>query len=393
MKNYKLHTTEGFSDTFGYEMLIKNEIKNRIEKLFKSYGYDLIKTPALEYIDVYSSGGMQKPDLYNLINRQGEVLSLCNDMTSSIVRFVASNNLEGKMKFSYTADIFRYPKQYQGKKHQFLQAGIEYIGENNINAEIETIYIAHKALKAIGINDFTIHVGSIKFLNLLFKDFNLSDDIIKKIKLYIEENDYVSLNEVLKSNLDESKAKFLYELMLKGGKLKFIEHLILDLKDYSCVSELKFLKQIYNSLRELGTDKIIFDFSICSYAKYYTGIVFSVYVDNISKEVISGGRSDILFNEFDKDLADIGFGLDIDALGQYALENNTIKIENQKYLSYHDSYSSYAYKNDDNFRDNGIIVNNLDFSSLDEAFKYAKANDYDKIIYYKDDSFSLVEVK
>ena len=91
MKNYKLHVSEGFKDTYGNEMLVKKEIEARVLNVFESYGYELIKTPTLEYIDVYSLDGMQKPDLYNLINRQGEVLALCNDMTASIARFVCSN--------------------------------------------------------------------------------------------------------------------------------------------------------------------------------------------------------------------------------------------------------------------------------------------------------------
>ena len=75
MKNYKLHVPEGFKDIYGYEMLVKKEIENRVLNCFNHYGYTHIKTPTVEYIDIYSDNGLQKPDLYNLINRQGEVLS------------------------------------------------------------------------------------------------------------------------------------------------------------------------------------------------------------------------------------------------------------------------------------------------------------------------------
>ena len=53
MKNYKLHVSEGFKDTYGNEMLVKKEIEARVLNVFESYGYELIKTPTLEYIDVY----------------------------------------------------------------------------------------------------------------------------------------------------------------------------------------------------------------------------------------------------------------------------------------------------------------------------------------------------
>ena len=63
MKNYKLHTSEGFKDSYGKEILIKKEIENSLLDCFKSFGLELIKTPGVEYIDVYSDKGIQKPDL------------------------------------------------------------------------------------------------------------------------------------------------------------------------------------------------------------------------------------------------------------------------------------------------------------------------------------------
>ena len=48
MKNYKLHVSEGFKDTYGNEMLVKKEIEARVLNVFESYGYELIKTPTLE---------------------------------------------------------------------------------------------------------------------------------------------------------------------------------------------------------------------------------------------------------------------------------------------------------------------------------------------------------
>lgn len=393
MKNYKLHISEGYNDTFGFEMLVKKEIENRSIKVFQSHGYELIKTPTLEYIDVYSSGCMQKPDLYSLINRQGEVLALCNDMTSSIARFVCSNNLEGPLKYCYTADVFRYPKLYQGKKHQFLQAGIELIDKDGINADVECIYLAHKLLKSCNVNNFTIHIGSAKFLDALLSDFKVDEDLKYKIYSVIENKDYVALNSVLHENLDKKIADFVFDLMLVGGKQKYIDNLIKELNGNSALVELEYLKSIYLTLKELGVENIIFDFSIYSYANYYTGIIFAVYIEGISKAVIEGGRCDNLFKSFGKDMKNIGFGFDIDALTFYALQNDLISFSQERYLSYiADDSISFAYKNNDELRKNDVIVNNLDFGCINCAIKYAKENGYDKVLEYKEDAVKLWEV-
>ena len=396
MKSYKLHVPEGFKDTYGNEMLIKKEIENRVLNCFNHYGYIHIKTPTLEYIDLYSDNGLQKPDLYNLINRQGEVLSLCNDMTRSIARFVGSNldDSKGIKRYSYIADTFRYPRLYQGKNHQFLQAGVELIGKSNEYCDSEAIYLAYQALKACGVSKFTIHLGSSKFLNLLLDDFKVDSNTKKIISETIENKDYVTLRSILNNNLDSNKAEFIIDLMLKGGRLRYLDSLMDKLKGYKALEELKYLKNLYEILNELDVKDILFDFSIYAYAGYYTGILFQIYTENVKKSVITGGRADNLIKQFGKDLPDIGFGIDLDSLTDYVIENNLINISKEKYLSLSDKESFiYSMKNNEEFRNKGIVVGDSHLDNIDDAKEYAKLNGYTKIIWYKNNKYEIVEVK
>ncbi len=395
MKNYRLHVPEGFRDTYGYEMLIKKEIENRVLHCFNHYGYVHIKTPTVEYIDLYSDNGLQKPDLYNLINRQGEVLSLCNDMTRSIARFVATQSDSfGIQRYSYIADTFRYPRLYQGKNHQFLQAGVELLGKSNEYNDCEAIYLAYMTLKSCNVNSFTIHLGSSKFLNLLLEDFNVSDDIKKIISKTIENKDYVTLRTLLNQNLEEEKAELIIDLMLKGGRLRYLDSLMAKLKGYKCLEELKYLKNLFNMLKELDVSDILFDFSIYAYAGYYTGVLFQIYTENMKKSVITGGRTDNLIKEFGKDIPDIGFGIDLDSLTDYVIENNLINVNKEKYLSLSDKESFvYAMKNNEGFRNQGIVVGDSHLETIEDAKAYAKNNGYTKVIWYKNNKYTIVEVE
>ena len=394
MKNYKLHISDGFKDLYGKEILVKKELENRVLESFKSFGYELIQTPGLEYVDVYSLDGHQKPDLYNLINRQGEVLALSNDMTSSIARFVGSSNtLPNKLKFCYSNSVYRYPRLYQGKNHEFLQAGVELIGEDGVAQDASIIYLAYRTLKCCNVNSFTINIGSSKFLDVLFDDLKISSELKDEIYDCIENNDYVTLRQVLESNTNSDASSFLIDLMMRGGKLKFIEGLINKLNGYKSQEEVIYLKKLYMYLRELDVDNIIFDFSIYPYARYYTGIVFNVYIDNVLKQVISGGRCDNLFKEFGKDLKNIGFGINLDLLNDYVINNNLIDIKKEKYLTIQpDELFVKATINNEGFRKEGIYVNQSSFKSLDEAMKYAKENGYDKVIEYTSNGFDIKEV-
>ena len=396
MKNYKLQISEGFNDIYGKKMLIKKELENKTLEAFKSFGYELIKTPGLEYIDVYTLGGGQNPDLYNLINHQGEVLALRSDMTSSVARFVSTNEKlhNGVKKYCYIADTYRYPRQYQGKNHQFLQGGIELIGDDSIEADISTIYLASKVLNIANVKNYTINIGSSLFLKTLFEDFKFNNEIIKNIIDAIESKDYVLLRDYLNENVDKEKASLIIDLMMRGGKLKYIDGLMKKLEHLNCYKVLNDLKTIYVTLKQLNVNNIIFDFSIYSYQKYYTGIIFNIFIDSVTKVVLNGGRCDKLFKEYGYDTPNIGFGVDLDILTDYVYKNDLLDIKSEKYLSYQkeELFIKAMLENEKLRKENIIVsqVNNL--KSLDDAIKYAKNNGFTKVIVYNENGYELKEV-
>lgn len=396
MKNYKLHTSEGVRDYLGTELLIKEEIESRIKKLFLSYGYELVHTPTFEYIDVYTTNGIQQPSLYNLINRQGEVLALRNDMTSSIARIVATRgNLVFPKKYCYIANTFRYPRLYQGKSHEFTQAGIEIVGSKGKKSDIECIRIASQVLKEININNYTIHIGSSAFIDTLFNDFGLDEKAKENLLSIIEAHDYVLLkNTLIKYNLEKKKIDLIIGLMEQAGKLNFLQRIIDELEGFSSVNILIELKTLYEELSKRGLDnKMVFDFSIYSYAKYYTGVTFQVFVDGIGRALVTGGRCDDLLSSFNAPNPLIGFGLNIcDAL-EYIINNDLIEIKEIRYVSHVncDSYQ-FAMENNNKLREEGIIIDVSMYDELDDTINYARSINCKKVLYYSNNTVREIKV-
>ena len=167
-----------------------------------------------------------------------------------------------------------------------------------------------------------------------------------------------------------------------------------SLKGKKSEEVLKYLKNIYLTLRELDVDNIIFDFSIYSYQKYYTGIIFNIFVDNITKALVFGGRCDSLFKKYGKDLPNVGFGLDLDLLTSYILNSSLIDVKKKKYLAYQDGENFIsALKFTENLKSENIILSWIKFNNLDEALEYAKENSYDKVVEFTKSGISLKEVK
>lgn len=397
MKNYKLHTSEGVRDYIGDELLIKKEIEHRIEHLFLSYGYTPVLTPTFEYIDVFTTGGIQQPSLYNLINRQGEVLALRNDLTSSIARIYASKSKQGALpqKYCYIASTFRYPRLYQGKSHEFSQAGIEIIGSSNIKSDLECIKLAFQALEDINLHDFCVHIGSSAFIEELFSNLGLNEEENNRLLTYIENKDFVMLEKTLyEYNVDGDMIDLILHIMQKAGRRTFLNDIISKLGNLSCVKLLEDLKNLYNRLLDLGLEgKLVFDFSIYSYAKYYTGVTFQIFVSGIGRAVVTGGRCDNLLNDFGATAPMIGFGLDINACLDYIVDNNLISISKNRYLSFAtlDSYK-YAVMSNNKLREKGDIVDVSMFDTLKESLDYAYTKKYSKVLYYHDEKSEVIEV-
>lgn len=397
MKNYKLQTSEGVRDYLGHELLVKEEIESRLKCLFTSYGYNLVKTPTFEYLDVYMQSGVQRPTLYNLINRQGEVLALRNDMTSSIARIVASKDTTNVFpkKYAYIANTFRYPRLYQGKSHEFTQAGIEIIGVSNNKADIEAIKLAYHAVESVNVSKFMVHVGSGAFVTTLLADFGLNDNEIKNVLTVIADKDFVMLKDTLKTyNLEENKIELVLKLMRNAGKLNFLQGVMDELKGYKSVEILDELKTLYNELNSQGlAGKVLFDFSISSYVDYYTGVTFQIFADGIGRALVSGGRCDNLLKTFGKDLPMIGFGLDVDAALECVLSQNLIEVSRERYVSFADKEShEFGLKHNDSYRQKGIIVEVSMCDTLEDTISYAKATNASKVLVYKNNTLEEVKV-
>lgn len=299
----------GVKDYCQQEMEKKEYIQNTMKNLFRKNGYQLIETPTFEYFDMMQDKSTQ---LYNLINRQGEILALRSDMTKSIARVVSTiaKDIPYPQRYSYIANSFRYPKEYLGMLHEFTQAGIEMIGKDTISSDVEVISLAIKSFISIGITDFTVHLSSMELFDIMLDSVNITTK--EKIYESINKKDIVSLKKQLKNTDYLETVRLLTEAI---GDYKLLEEIKAKISDEREIVVLNRLEAIYNELKKEGLEKyILFDFSLLSYGKYYTGIYFQVFTSNIGNAICEGGRYNNLLAKFGNKKPAVGFGVNINDL-------------------------------------------------------------------------------
>ena len=366
MSNYNYKTPIGLRDYIIKDMEKKNKIETALKDLYLSSGYNLIETPTLEYIDVFTNDS-QNPNLYKLINKEGNVLALRNDMTKSIARVVKTEtkDIVFPQRYCYISNVFRYKKAYNGTQHEFTQAGVELVGVNDLYADYEVVSLAIKSLNSV-LDNYSLYISSSEFFHYYLDELNIQDDIKTQI-LYEIKNKNVSN---LKKILDKNSYEILSLVIEAIGKKELLNDIKKNIKTEKTKNALSRLEKLYDLLEKNNLEKnVYFDFSILSFGEYYTGITIQGYTKGVGTPILEGGRYDNLISDVNIQKSACGFGININDL----IDKTKLTYErNIKLLFSTDKENAMSILDDNSF------VSLED--SLDDAFEYGMAYSIKEII-------------
>ncbi|MBM7648759.1 ATP phosphoribosyltransferase regulatory subunit [Bacillus ectoiniformans] len=309
----------GMRDTLPHIYETKRNIKDQIENEMKSWGYQFIETPALEYYEtVGEASAILDQQLFKLLDQQGHTLVLRPDMTAPIARVAAAKLLKEQvpLRLAYSANVYRAQQREGGRAAEFDQIGVENIGDETISADAEVIALMVSSLKKLGLKSFPISIGHIRFVSELFTQILGTEERASVLRRYLYEKNYVGYREHVKelplSSID--KQRLLNFLELRGGEecLDQAGSLIEGEAGQEAIDE---LRQLFALLKDYGIDQYVkFDLSLVSHMSYYTGILFEVYADGVGYPIGNGGRYNDLLEKFGRSASATGFGLRLDFL-------------------------------------------------------------------------------
>jgi len=366
MVNKRKFIPEGVEDINAAEFEKKEWIQLKIKELFKRFGYKQIQTPTFEYYNLFSEidSAIDTEDMYKLIDASGKILVLRPDVTIPIARMIATkyDSVEEYLKFMYFTPVFRSSDFRAGGKREFLQAGIEYLGNPNPEADAEVIVTAISTLKNMGFNSIHIDMGQTDYFKGIMKEINIEQNIKNSIRKLIEDKNFADLGHFLDSqDIDDVYKNLLSEVPYLYGDfgeiaLKVKERSINETMQNSADNLLK----IYRIIEEYGYAKYVFaDLGLINHLDYYSGMIFKGYIENYGKPVISGGRYDDLFKKFGKEVPATGFGINSDeifeAAEQYQLLDNFDYAKG--YLILYDTlHRKWAFRRSMELRFSGYVV-------------------------------------
>lgn len=310
---------DGMRDFVPCECKKKATLKKKINNLFDLWGYEEIVTPVLEYYDTFRQcpESFEEDEMYKLSDINGRILVMRPDMTIPIARLIANKYKdENKLRFRYCSDIYRSNKFYGGKKNEYTDCGIELINNNRYNSDVEILYLAFKSLELLNVNNYKLEISSTKIINLLFKNIGIPSYEVKQLEMLIDKKSIPDLIEYTsKMDISQKNKSLINELPWLCGDIKILDRLPLENVCSEINDEIEYLKKVCNAMSKFGySDKIIIDLARIPKPDYYSGIIFTAYVDSIGEKVLSGGRYDKLFTSFGIKKEAVGFSINLDSV-------------------------------------------------------------------------------
>ena len=132
-------------------------------------GYEHIELPVFEETGLFARGVGESTDvvskeMYTFEDRGGRSVTLRPEGTAGVMRAVIEHNLDrGQLpvKLSYAGPFFRYERPQAGRYRQLQQVGVEAIGVDDPALDAETVALADRCFRSIGLTGFRLEMTSL----------------------------------------------------------------------------------------------------------------------------------------------------------------------------------------------------------------------------------------
>jgi histidyl-tRNA synthetase len=322
-------TLKGFRDLLPELMIAREHVVAVAKRVYESYGFSPIDTPALEYTEILLGKGGAESDkqLYRFEDNGGRDVALRFDLTVPFARFAAQHvgSLGTPFKRYHVGPVWRGENTQRGRYREFLQFDFDTIGTTDLTADIETVLVVHDLFDALDMGEFVVRVNNRRILNGVLETLSMQDastavlralDKLPKVGIDPVRNELIEV-----AGASERVAGRILEFANLGGSNDDVLGALADLVEGSAggsrgVAE---LTDVIRAVREAGVPerRVAVDVSIARGLDYYTGTILETFLADLPDigSVCSGGRYDDLASLYTSQrLPGIGASLGVDRL-------------------------------------------------------------------------------
>jgi histidyl-tRNA synthetase len=162
-------SVKGMRDLFGPVMRDFQIIEDTARRVFSQHGYGEIRTPILEYTEVFKrsvgdSSDIVNKEMYEFKDRGDRSVVMRPENTAAVVRAMIEHKLlqtSDPQLLYYIGPMFRYERMQAGRYRQFWQIGAEVFGSATPECEAENLVMLFDFLQGLGLKQLKLTLNSV----------------------------------------------------------------------------------------------------------------------------------------------------------------------------------------------------------------------------------------
>ncbi len=293
------------------------------------YGYGMVHTPMFEDLGVFQRMGegteVVSKEMYDFEDKGGRRIALRPEGTASVVRAFVEHRPLVPWKAWYLTPAFRYEKPQKARYRQHHQVGVEVLGVDDPDVDVEVIALAERFLRSLGASRYLVVINSMgdaedranygEVLRAFLQD--VRDDLAEEDREKIERNPLRVL---------DSKRRQTAEVITHAPRIA----------DVLSAESTERFERVQLGLRALGIEFVL-DPRLVRGLDYYTHTLFefqSTALDAAQSTIVGGGRYNGLVESLGgPETPGIGFGsgiervlLHLDAEGAFPVPDTGVDV-------------------------------------------------------------------
>jgi len=163
-----LSTPKGTHDLLPEDLSTWQFMEAMARETFARSNFQEIRTPILEYTELFARGVGDSTDIVNKemysFEKGDRQLTLRPENTAGVVRAYIQHGMDRwpkPVKLFYMGPQFRYERPQAGRQRQFHQVGAELFGIDTPQSDLTVIALAYDFLALLGLNNLSLEINNV----------------------------------------------------------------------------------------------------------------------------------------------------------------------------------------------------------------------------------------
>jgi ATP phosphoribosyltransferase regulatory subunit len=309
---------ENIADVLPSEARKIEELRRRMLDTFRTYGYELVMPPMLEYVESLLAGAGPDTDLktFKLVDSMtGRLLGLRADITTQVARIDAHLlNRDSVTRLCYAGTVLHTRPSGLHATREQLQIGAEIYGHAGLEADAEIQELALASLALAGFEQPRLDLSHAGVLRAILAEDPLAKRDEQLLHGLLKSKDMAGLVDATENYASATRAALIALPNLYGDVdvLARAREVLPALPGITrALSELIAL-----SASAIGRAQVAIDLADLRGYQYESGAMFALYVPGLPNAVARGGRYDHVGEVFGRARPATGFSLDLRELAR-----------------------------------------------------------------------------